>query len=663
VESTVMMKLLFWVLLLPLPQDESTILRRDLNEEGVAFIEVFSALARENRTAELEKHVKENLGLARDVFERLDISLMGAGREAFGPLGTRLKLLADWLDRFEKTKHWRRYADYITSIEDPARRAEREKALVDLARADALYDQILADWPDLTKQPECYELLDNARGILEEIDDPRSLARVHLLVARNAFTEKDLDHLYREIAITRELWRKAGLPSDDEGSLWMIEQLRQQQKRDAEGTGQPEPTEKPKEDWQRVPLVAVKDAKAGHIKTPAFASEDPRTWNDFVIGGNATHALPARLHPFGRSLSLVRADDDYRLEDLGKRESIALRPGKVCPVTLPQASGSSAPPYTVLLSLGDKETLFGQNVSNAPTPDRALIRWRSGCHLEGELAGRKWLLFDDNDSGQFGDVVEAYDEYAGEKLNSRFCDAVAFGTQTRAVPFSEYLVVDGTLMRIKVDGATGTLLVQSGACGLGKISLDWAGPVKPRSLVVMGLDDRSSCFYDLAAGGEISVPTGKYRVAYGVLETGKGSSLQRALILPGSSPAVEVKDGATAVMALGAPFRFRFESGAKAGEAFVVGTSVQVTGRAGEAYARFSEVPLPLVTAKTKDNRLLVRAKAMDPPTPAEWSKSLRALAYPKDFRIKSDAADGVSFELELRSHPLLGGPIQSGGP
>jgi hypothetical protein len=46
---------------------------------------------------------------------------------------------------------------------------------------------------------------------------------------------------------------------------------------------------------------------------------------------------------------------------------------------------------------------------------------------------------------------------------------VAFGTQTHAVPFSEYLLVDGALMRIKVDGATATLLVQSGACGLGKI--------------------------------------------------------------------------------------------------------------------------------------------------------------------------------------------------
>src|SRR5262245_18403506 len=145
-----MMNLLLWVLLLPLlPQDESTILRRDLNEEGVAFIELFSALARVNRNAELEKHMKENLGLARDVFDRLDISLMSAGREAVGPLGTRLKLLADWLDRFDKTKHWRRYADYSTSIEAPVKRTELEQALIDLASADALYDQFLADWPDL----------------------------------------------------------------------------------------------------------------------------------------------------------------------------------------------------------------------------------------------------------------------------------------------------------------------------------------------------------------------------------------------------------------------------------------------------------------------------------------------------------------------------------
>jgi hypothetical protein len=89
---------------------------------------------------------------------------------------------------------------------------------------------------------------------------------------------------------------------------------------------------------------------------------------------------------------------------------------------------------------------------------------------------------------------------------------------------------------------------------------------------------------------------------------------------------------------------------------------VQVAGRAGEIYTRFSEVLLPLVSAKTKDNRQLVRAKAMDPPTSAEWTKSLRALAYPRDFRVKADPPEGVTFELELRPHPLLGGPIQSGG-
>jgi hypothetical protein len=106
-----------------------------------------------------------------------------------------------------------------------------------------------------------------------------------------------------------------------------------------------------------------------------------------------------------------------------------------------------------------------------------------------------------------------------------------------------------------------------------------------------------------------------------VLETGKGSSLQRALIPAGLVGAGRGEGRGDGGDGAGRAVPVRFESGAKAGEAFVVGTSVQVTGSAGEVYARFSEVPLPLVTAKTKDNRLLVRAKAMDPPTSAEWSK------------------------------------------
>jgi hypothetical protein len=173
---------------------------------------------------------------------------------------------------------------------------------VDLARADALYDQILADWPDLTKQPECYELLDSARAILEEIDDPRSLARVHLLVARNASTEKDPTACNREIAITRDLWRKAGCrrrrgqPLDDRAAAPAAEAR-------GGGSGAAFPDREAEEDWQRVPLGGREGRQGRHIKTPAFATEDPRTWSDFAIGGNATHALPVRLHPFGRTRS------------------------------------------------------------------------------------------------------------------------------------------------------------------------------------------------------------------------------------------------------------------------------------------------------------------------------------------------------------------------
>ncbi|MFO0983470.1 MAG: hypothetical protein U1E76_17340, partial [Planctomycetota bacterium] len=368
------------------------------------------------------------------------------------------------------------------------------------------------------------------------------------------------------------------------------------------------------------------------------------------------------LKPFGRDVRLIREKEHYLIDLNGERKSaepLALKPGKAIVALVPAKQPSSAP-YALSLALADKETLFGVTVANQPTKDRAVVRYRTACRLEGDVAGARWFVIDDNDSGQFGDLVLRSDEYAGADQVFPMPDALFLPGAERAVPFSEFLLVEGTLTRIQFDPATSTLKWQSAAAGMGRIALEWAGPVKPRSLVVVGVDDRKDCAYDLMSAPEVTAVSGRYRLAYGVLAQGRGTSQQRALIVPGKSVPFEVKDGATTPVKLGAPFTFAFDTQVQGDTAVLVGTSLRVQGRGGESYARFSDVLQPQASARTEGGKVLEPPRAMDPATPAEWSKAARAVAFPRDLRVKRDGKEAVRFQLELKSHPLLGGPIRS---
>jgi hypothetical protein len=195
---------------------------------------------------------------------------------------------------------------------------------------------------------------------------------------------------------------------------------------------------------------------------------------------------------------------------------------------------------------------------------------------------------------------------------------------------------------------------------MGTVSLDWSGPVKPESLVIVGMNERKQCAYDLMSADAVTVAAGRYRLAYGVMAAGKGSTAQRALILPGRSPVIDVADGATVSVALGAPFKLEFETKVEGDEVVLLGTSVHVAGRAQEFYLRFSEVLRPQLTAKTKSGTLLERARTMEASSREDWSKSSRSAAFPKDFRVKRDSQDTIQCQLQLRSHALFGGPLES---
>lgn len=653
-------------------EEPAAILRRTLSEDEMAFLEVMGALARENHPQQVEDHVRQHQSMAESIFYQIEVLHAQNEGGLEGAWRARLEDLARWLDRLAKSSHWEKRIEFAVGLE-PLQRIDRGHALADLRHARELHEQILKDWPDLDKLPECNEALGRAEAAFTAIHDLENLARVHALRARNAFTEKDYEHLQEQVGMARDLWRQAGLPGNDPENLWLIDREREIQKRaateTASGTDQSGSAGALAADWQATPLRLRKDLKLASQVTPSFADDDPRSWPSFTIGGDGAHAFPAWFRPFGREVCLVREKDHYALafgDDRKNAEPIALRPGKVVLASLradpKEAAGAQ---YALALTLADKESLFGVTVANGPTKDRAVVRFRATCVLDGECAGQKCVLIDDNGSGQFGDVVPRSDDYALPEQTFPVPDALLLGGTDRAIPFSEYLLVNGTLMRFRIEPKTLALQSQAAAAGMGKVTLDWKGPVRPRSLVVVGEGERSQCAYDLASAAEVTMVSGRYRLAYGVLETGRGASAQRALILAGKSQPFEVHDGGAVTVAFGAPFKLAFETRAQSDATILVGSSVHAEGRGGEVYLRFSEVLLPQVatrraSAPTAGGKPLERAQTLEAPGPADWSKSARAVAFPKDYRVKREGKDAIQFQLQLRTHPLLGGPIES---
>lgn len=648
-----------------LQDNELAILRGELNEEEVGFVQSVDSLAG-NRSG-MAQLFRTNRATAESTFVKIESYYMG-NHEGMAPTWlARLNTLARALDDTGNTARWSNRLAMVVALPE-ADRVARRQAMQNLSTAKALRELALEEWPDLTKLMQSKENLASARAVFDRLQDIEQLARVHLLLAMNASTEKDHQLVYDQVVIAKNYWKKVGLPNDDDGYRWMIDQellLRRS------GIGPPLVDEAPKpkpevkgDDWTPVPMQLRKNEKIGTLKVPSFADDDPRTWPSFTIAGNNSYPFPPGFQPLGRSIQVIRDNSTYLLDVYGDRksaETIPLHPGRAETVTIRDNKREPASrQYVFSLALAGQESSFGITVPNAPTKDRAVLRYRTACQLEGERDGQKWVLIDDNDSGQFGDVIEHSDHYGGPEQSFSMPDTVFVGSMERSIPFSEYLVLDATPLRLRVDPKTYALLWQSAAMSMGKVTLDWSGPVKPESLVIVGQAERKMCAYDLMSAATVTVAAGRYRLAYGVMATGKGSTAQRAMILPGRSPVIDVADGATVSVALGAPFKLEFETKAEGEEVVLQGTSVHVVGRLQEFYLRFTEVLRPQLTAKTKSGTLLERSRTMEASSREDWSKSSRSAAFPKDFRVKRDPQDSIQWQLQLRSHPLFGGPLES---
>jgi hypothetical protein len=229
--------------------------------------------------------------------------------------------------------------------------------------------------------------------------------------------------------------------------------------------------------------------------------------------------------------------------------------------------------------------------------------WSPCCVLEGEasLAGKtmKLFLFANGFDGSFTTFASC--SYAllpaGEKLPD----------YPPRAPLSSLIQHEGTFYRVKLDGThekdkTLRVTFAKDTTPTGRMAVAFSGKetltTRLPSASIAGGTDTSIRFSISSA--ESTYPVGQYRLASAYLAYGTRSDNEWQTNFS-SGPAFEIKAGATSRVELGGPTlsigaikeQERYQSNAQERTTFAKGTAIYLTpriqGKAGEAYARFSQ--------------------------------------------------------------------------
>ena len=194
-------------------------------------------------------------------------------------------------------------------------------------------------------------------------------------------------------------------------------------------------------------------------------------------------------------------------------------------------------------------------------------------------------------------------------------DSMILGRGKKAVPFSEYVQLGDGWYKLtpKNNGMEIEAVLETKKVKTGRLALDAKG-VKPDYLIVQGSGRWQNCYFDLTEGGSkgIEVPAGNYKIFSGRISKGKRLQMMKAQILPGDAESVEVEDGETTKLAIGAPYAFNFDYTADGSDVTVKGQSVVVAGRGGEVYDRvWNAVTRPDVLLRKKGKKKGGKGKGM----------------------------------------------------
>jgi hypothetical protein len=420
----------------------------------------------------------------------------------------------------------------------------------------------------------------------------------------------------------------------------------------------------------KVPLTFEIVPSVETFQRPNFLADDIiEVWNGVVLdkekGGNKgtfqqmSVASPVILRVGAADL---RVDFDG---DGTPDEKIPLT-GNVTPVKVTIGSGSDARPWAFLCAPGsDKANFQGIEVNLAPSDSRMTLFTLGAASVVGTLDGVALRLIDETLDGNYGSrpTNMGYEGLTKDYYQPEI-DSLVIGSSKHALPFSEFVEVNGKWYRLAVDTTGRDLTAQSIAPKTGFLKLDFKGAgVVPSTLIVQGAaGELEKALFDLAEGGAkgIAVPVGEYKLLFGQLRKGKKKQVQKCLILPGKTTTTwKVRDGETTLVELGAPFNFDFAAKHDGDKITIEGASVRVVGKAAERYERtWNCVPHPEVAWRKKGTKKPSKYERMPIAAGVEIlnTKGFGAAWAPLDLVIEAKGAgEGAELQLVEKKHDLFG--------
>ena len=270
----------------------------------------------------------------------------------------------------------------------------------------------------------------------------------------------------------------------------------------------------------------------------------------------------------------------------GVAQEVALT-GKI---TLVETTAGDPPrPFAFLMQIGRQGDFFHEvEVNLEPSSESLTLYVHPASGFTTSVEEIPVTVYDDNLDGAYGSAPLTY-TYPGVAKGEYQpdIDTVHIGKAKRAEPWSEYMKIGkGWYQFEPISGGT-SFRVTPATVKTGMLVMDFDGP-KPSWMILRGLDNLESCYFDLVSSKKVEVPVGRYELFYGGFRDGKrGDGMEKAIVLPPAEKRLwTVAEGEETLVELGEPFDMDFQFTANEQRITVLGNSITLVGKAGERYHR-----------------------------------------------------------------------------
>lgn len=600
-----------------------------------------------------------------------------AGARAASPVAELNRWVDEFVAAWERTFRSRFAANYDRYLQrlDPRLLQSRSELLTKvLPQVNAYHLQCVqkpdaADWNRLQRSA-----LDLIRG-LEPVGDKYFLAFAWNILANSyntAYNEHGDDHkaleayekameLRKQLDLTKDRFfvevkrvaadvrARLGIP-DPETGVVAAPKVAPEEIQPAEGA-----------EWELIPLEAGYERKPGSVEHPCDLAVSARpSWPMLGIGAPGSSAEVPFVQP---KVTLKRVGPTkFVLEaGAGPSQEFRLSPKPVVvPYTRRHDDGSTSE-HALMLAGGSQQDPFQGITLNLEISDKGgNVFYRTAATREARTPAGRLVLYDLNLDGSFGwdELKQGGAHGLPEGLFPFRYDAVTLGKARHSTVFSRWIPdAKGKWYELSMDEhqRAGNLKLREAAPRLGTVKVEFGGVRGlhlASAVLVSTLRQTKGLRVDLMyrQGKPVQIPIGRYQFEQGLLAGRKGES---ALIFPpaGAPLYVEVEEGKSTTLALGAPFRLAADARVEGNQLTVVGRSVHVVGKAGERYYRLVGAPLFDVQVFVKGGASGVLKATTLEDTNREWGR----LYYPADAVVPVRTGSTPEWRLRLRKHPWFG--------